>query len=57
VVIAKQQCSKHVSAATNECATVEEPLEAVSSTRFMPRLYNDDDFALESAVTCLELLC
>jgi hypothetical protein len=29
-------------AATNERATVEEPLEAVSSARFMPRLYNDD---------------
>jgi hypothetical protein len=47
----------NVSAATNERATVEEPLEAVSSMQFMPRLYNEDDFALESEVSSLELHC
>jgi hypothetical protein len=31
-----------MSAATNKCATVEEPLEAVSSTCSVPRLYEED---------------
>jgi hypothetical protein len=47
----------NVSAASNECATVEEPLEVVSSTGFMLRLYNEDDFASELAVSSLELHC
>jgi hypothetical protein len=56
VAIARQQ-REHMFAAMNEQATVEEPLELVSSMRFMPKLYNEDDFASESAVSSLELHC
>jgi hypothetical protein len=35
-------CGKHMLTAMNERTTVEEPLEVVSSTWSMPRLYNED---------------
>jgi hypothetical protein len=41
-VIVRQQRGKHVSATTNGHATVEKSLETVSSTRSVPRLYNED---------------
>jgi hypothetical protein len=37
--IAMQRCGKHISAAVNEYATVEELLEAVFSMQSVPRLY------------------
>lgn len=42
VAIARQWRGKNVSAATNEHAEVEEPLEVVSPTRYVPRLYKED---------------
>jgi hypothetical protein len=40
--IARQQQGKHVSAAKNKHATIEEFLEAVFSTWCMLRFYNED---------------
>jgi hypothetical protein len=42
MVTARHRRDKHMSMTTNEHATVEEPLEAVTSTQFMLRLYNKD---------------
>jgi hypothetical protein len=39
---AKQRYGKHMSAAMNECATVEEPLGAMSSIQSMLKLYIED---------------
>jgi hypothetical protein len=40
--IARQRHSKHVSTATNQCATVEELFEAVFSVWSILRLYIED---------------
>jgi hypothetical protein len=59
--IVRQRHGKHVSAATNECTTVEELLEAVSSVWSMLRLHNEDhldkpvSLRSESAVSSHEL--
>jgi Holliday junction resolvasome RuvABC ATP-dependent DNA helicase subunit len=43
VATAMQRCGKHVSMATNEHATIEEPLDTVFSMWSMLRLYNKDE--------------
>jgi hypothetical protein len=40
--IARQRRGKHVYAATNQQATIEDLLEAAFSMRSMPRLYSED---------------
>jgi hypothetical protein len=36
--------------ATDSCATIEEPLEALISVRSMPRLYNEGQLPLEESL-------
>jgi hypothetical protein len=58
VAIVTQWHGNNVSMATNECTTVEEPLEAMPFTWSVPRLYNVDklvDSQLEVGVSGLEL--
>jgi hypothetical protein len=61
--IARQQDSKHVSAAMNQDATTEELLEVVYSVQSVLRLYNEDQWKklfsqrFESVVSNLELHC
>jgi hypothetical protein len=40
VATARHQCGKHISAAMNQHATIEELLESLFSVWSMPRLYN-----------------
>jgi hypothetical protein len=42
VAIAKQRHGKQVSAAKNGRTTVREPMELMSSTQSMPRIYKED---------------
>jgi hypothetical protein len=42
VTIARHWRGKNVSTVTNERTEVEEPLQALSPTRYVPRLYNED---------------
>lgn len=42
MVVARQQCSKHVSAARNKHATVEDFLKVVFSVMSVVRLYDKD---------------
>jgi hypothetical protein len=40
--VARHRLDKHVSSAANDSSTVEEPLEAVSCTRFVVRLCKEN---------------
>jgi hypothetical protein len=42
VAVTRQLQSKYFAAATNQRTTIEEVLEAVLSTRSLPRLYSED---------------
>jgi hypothetical protein len=50
--VATQRCGKHISAAVNQHATIE---EAVFSVRPAPRLYNEDLSQLECELSSPEL--